>query len=190
MTTEQYQHASEHFLAQARRELADGDLPQASEKGWGATAQILKAIAAQRGWEHSRHRHYHRIVSRLRAETGDGDIRRLFAVASVLHENFYENQMESDDVAHALDDVEALLNKLLGRCWRRSSAQADRVSRSHRCLHERTGFAGVGQVPRDMPMKGGMEGWAGGLDGLTTAGQGAAKRRQAGSMCLGVHVLG
>ena len=112
MTTEQYQKASEHFLAQGRRELADGDLPQASEKGWGATAQILKAIAAQRGWEHSRHRHYHRIVSRLRAETGDGDIRRLFAVASVLHENFYENQMESDDVAHALDDVAALLNKL------------------------------------------------------------------------------
>ena len=28
MTTEQYQQASEHFLAQARRELADGDLPR------------------------------------------------------------------------------------------------------------------------------------------------------------------
>ena len=54
MTTQQYQQASEHFLAQARQELADGDLPQASEKGWGATAQILKAIAERRGWEHNR----------------------------------------------------------------------------------------------------------------------------------------
>ena len=178
MTTEQYQHASEHFLAQARRELADGDLPQASEKGWGATAQILKAIAAQRGWEHSRHRHYHRIVSRLRAETGDGDIRRLFAVASVLHENFYENQMESDDVAHALDDVETLLNKLLGRCWTQDVvAQADRVSRFpplsartdrvRQCGTSSTGYA-------HERGHGGMRWW---LDGLTTAGQGAPWRR-------------
>ena len=113
MTTQQYQQASEHFLAQARQELADGDLPQASEKGWGATAQILKAIAEQRGWEHNRHRHYHRIISRLRAETGDGDIRRLFGVANLLHENFYENDMETDDVTDGLDDVEALMDKLI-----------------------------------------------------------------------------
>ena len=113
MTTQQYQQASEHFLAQARRELADGDLPQASEKGWGATAQILKAVADHRGWEHSRHRHHLVTVSRLRAETGDGDIRHLFNTASALHENFYENTMQTFEVAESLDDVEALLNKLL-----------------------------------------------------------------------------
>ena len=49
MTTQTYQQASQRFLAQAKQELANGDLPQASEKGWGATAQILKAIAEQRG---------------------------------------------------------------------------------------------------------------------------------------------
>ena len=112
MTTQQYQQASERFLAQARRELAAGDLAQASEKGWGATAQMLKAIAEQRGWEHNRHRHYHTTASRLRAETGDGDIFRLFAVAGALHENFYENDMEAVLVAESLDDVEALLDKL------------------------------------------------------------------------------
>ena len=100
-------------MVQARQELADGDLLQASEKRWGATAQVLKAIAEQRGWEHNRHRHYHRIISRLRAETGDGDIRRLFNTASALHENFYENDMETDDVADGLDDVEALMDKLI-----------------------------------------------------------------------------
>ena len=76
MTTQTYQQASQRFLAQAKQELAAGDLPQASEKGWGATAQILKAVAEQRSWEHSRHRHHLVTVSRLRAETGDGDIRR------------------------------------------------------------------------------------------------------------------
>ena len=112
MTTQQYQQASAHFLAQARQELADGDLPQASEKGWGATTQMLKAIAEQRGWEHHRHRHYHRAASRIRAETGDGEIRRLFDSASALHENFYENDMVADEVAERLDDVAALLAKL------------------------------------------------------------------------------
>ena len=112
MTTQTYQQASQRFLAQAKQELADGDLPQASEKGWGATAQILKAIAEQRGWEHSRHRHHLVTVSRLRAETGDGDIRRLFNTASALHENFYENTMSAEDIAESLDDVQALLDKL------------------------------------------------------------------------------
>ena len=112
MTTQQYQQASEHFLTQARRELADGDLPQASEKGWGATVQILKAVAEHRGWEHSRRRHHLVTVSRLRAETGDGYIRRLFRAASDLHENFYENTLPAFEVAESLDDVEALLDKL------------------------------------------------------------------------------
>ena len=113
VTTQKYQQATERFLAQARQELAVGDLPQASEKGWGTTAQILKAVAEQRGWEHDRHRHYLRITSRLRSETGDGDIRRLFNTASALHENFYENEMETADVADGLNDVEALINKLI-----------------------------------------------------------------------------
>ena len=112
VTSQKHQQLSEHLLAEARQELAAGGLPQASEYGWGATTQILKAIAEQRGWEHHRHRHYLRIASRLRAETGDGDILRLFAAARVLHENFYENDMSADDVADGLDDVEALLDKL------------------------------------------------------------------------------
>ena len=112
MTTQTYQQASQRFLAQAKQELAVGDLPQASEKGWGATAQILKAVAEQRGWEHSRHRHHLVTVSRLRAETGDGDIRRLFNTASALHENFYENTMSAEDIAESLDDVQALLDRL------------------------------------------------------------------------------
>ena len=64
MATRKYQQDSEYFLAQAGRELAAGDLPQASEKGWGAAAQILDAVAKQRGWEHNRHRHYLRITGR------------------------------------------------------------------------------------------------------------------------------
>ena len=32
--------------------LAEGDLCQAGQKGWGTVAQLTKAVATLRGWEH------------------------------------------------------------------------------------------------------------------------------------------
>lgn len=112
MTRPEYHVHSKRFLAQARTELAMGDLQQASEKGWGAAAQMLKAVAEQRGWEHNRHRLLSRIASRLRSEIGDRDIIRFFAAASLLHENFYENELSAQDIAEGLDDVESLVDKV------------------------------------------------------------------------------
>ena len=112
MTVPTYQQASQRFLAQARAELAAGDLPQASEKGWGATAQMLKAIAEERGWDHGKHRHLSRVASRLRAELGDRDLFRWYQVAESLHGNFYEDQLSAEDIAESLDDVQALLDRL------------------------------------------------------------------------------
>ena len=111
-TTTDYQAGSRAMMAQSRTELAQGDLQQASEKGWGAAAQMMKAVAQARGWDHGRHRHLHQIASHLRAETGDGDIYRFFQVAGSLHENFYENQMAAQDIDQSLHDVERLLEKL------------------------------------------------------------------------------
>ena len=51
-------------------------------------------------------------MDRLRRETGDTDIRRLFNVASALHVNFYEDLHSGESVAEALDDVERFVNKL------------------------------------------------------------------------------
>lgn len=112
MSTQQYRDASRHLLAQAQSELAAGDVRQASEKGWGAAAQILKAIAERRGWDHGKHRHLSRVASRLRAETGDRDVFRLYQVADSLHGNFYEDEFPAENVAEALDDVALLLDKL------------------------------------------------------------------------------
>ena len=112
MTTQKYRDSSHHLLAQARAELAAGGVRQASEKGWGAAALMLKAVAEERGWEHGRHRHHLRTVGRLRAELGDGAITADFGVANLLHENFYEDEFTFDYIAESLDRVEALLNKL------------------------------------------------------------------------------
>lgn len=112
MTTEKYRDDSRTLLAQARVELQHGDVRQASEKGWGAAAQMLKAIAEDRGWDHERHRHFSRIACRLRYELGDGDLYRQFRVAEGLHENFYEDTLQAEDVALDLLDVANLLDKL------------------------------------------------------------------------------
>ena len=100
------------MLAQARTELAAGDLRQASEKGWGATAQIVKAIADRRGWEHKTHRHIWVAVRRLTDENPSMGLTRLFRVANHLHSNFYENVDSGDAVADALDEVEQFVGLL------------------------------------------------------------------------------
>ena len=108
-----YQDAGRALLAQAFTELEQGDIRQASEKGWGASAQMLKSIAQHRGWEHRGHRLIRRVASRLADETGDAEIRRLYRVASDLHTNFYEGTDTAADVRAGLDDVQRLLDKLV-----------------------------------------------------------------------------
>ena len=49
MSQTSYTSRSMTYLSQASEELAKGDLCQASEKGWGAAAEMVKAVAAVRG---------------------------------------------------------------------------------------------------------------------------------------------
>ena len=112
MVAQTYRAASRDLLAQGRAELARGDTRQASEKGWGAAAQMVKSVAERRGWAHQSHAALYRVVSRLVSETGDADIRNLFYIASALHTNFYENWDTAENVAGALDEIERLLDRL------------------------------------------------------------------------------
>ena len=112
MVAQTYKAASRFLLSQGESELARGDTRQASEKGWGAAAQMVKSVAEQRGWEHRNHAALYNVISRLVAETGDDEIRRLFAVAGNLHVNFYENWDNAPNVAAGLQDVRHFLDKL------------------------------------------------------------------------------
>ena len=115
MTTEQvthYQELSARYLRHARELLADGDLPQASEKAWGAAAVLVKSVAEARGWKHEGHRDLWTVVRRLVCETGDSDLRLHFGYAQTMHINFYEAAMEFEDVEQYLGEVERLVGKL------------------------------------------------------------------------------
>ena len=106
MTSRDYQVASRHLLRQGREELAAGVVHQASGKGLGAAAQMVKSIAERREWQHRNHAALFTAVSRLVNETGDEDISLLFAVGNSLHVNFYENGEEADNVGRHLAAVE------------------------------------------------------------------------------------
>ena len=112
MQTPTYRAASRELLAQATRELDAGDSRQASEKAWGAAAQMVKAVAQDRGWQHDNHFLLFQTANRLAEETGDRQIITLMSTAGNLHTNFYENWLPPATVASGIQDVELLLDKL------------------------------------------------------------------------------
>ena len=107
-----YGTMSRDLLGKARQALAEGDLIQASEKGWGAAAQAVKAVAEHRGWPLSSHGALFTVVNRLVAETGDRRIGELFSAGNALHQNFHEHWMPPESVKGNLDSIDELVARL------------------------------------------------------------------------------
>ncbi len=100
------------FLIRARVYLADDDRLQASEKGWRAAAQAVKAVAEARGWDHNGHRLLHQTIRRLVEETGQSELHDRFNAANTLHANFYDGFLEAEDISENLERVERLVAQL------------------------------------------------------------------------------
>jgi hypothetical protein len=99
-----YRQRSRYFLGKSREYLAEGDLHQASEKGWGAAAWMAKAVAETRGWEYARHEQFNVVLTQARDLTGNYRILELRGLANDLHRNFYTRRRFLDAV-----DIEASL---------------------------------------------------------------------------------
>src|SRR5436309_1789827 len=111
MTT-RYRATAEEFLRKAHEKLAAGDLQQASEKAWGAAAQIIKAAASARGWEHNSHGKLFDVARRLSEEADDPQIATLFHAAGSMHTNFYENWWQRESVEVGTGHVEELVRRV------------------------------------------------------------------------------
>jgi len=107
---------SEKYAREMDEFLEKGDYVQASEKAWEAASQILKAVASKRGKELKSHGELHKFVSELREETGDQELRRLWQVATSLHQNFYENWLPEGIVRESIEDVKRFIGKLRELC--------------------------------------------------------------------------
>ena len=109
---ELYAELSEKYLREAEELLAKGDFVQASGKAWGAAALMVKAVAASRGVLISSHGELFSYVRRLGEEERNPELRRLFSVASTLHQNFHENWLSGEVVREYVEDVKQLVGEL------------------------------------------------------------------------------
>ncbi len=107
MTTVPYRAAAHHLLQQANAELQLQDLRQASEKAWGAVAQITKAYAEGLTPPafHRSHASLKRIARDLAQATGNQDFLALFNAVEQLHVNFYENTRSAAAVQAGILDA-------------------------------------------------------------------------------------
>ena len=102
------------YWAKCPSYLADGDLRQAGEKGWGTVAQLTKVVATLRGWDHYDHVAIRETVQALADEVPDAaeHVRRGLNAAQGLHGNFYESYMTRSQAEFNLAEVLPLLNTL------------------------------------------------------------------------------
>ena len=109
-----YRQQSRYFLGKSREYLAEGDLHQASEKGWGAAAWMTKAVAETRGWEYGRHEQFNVVLTQARDLTDNYRILELRGVANDLHRNFYTRRrfLNAVDIGASLDRMAELLDLL------------------------------------------------------------------------------
>jgi hypothetical protein len=111
-TANHYLKLHRKYLSEGESLLAKGDHTQASEKFWGAAAEMVKAVAACRGLELRTHADLWAFVTKLRNELNDPEITRLFSIAGMLHQNFYEASMTIEAVKDGAESIKRFINKL------------------------------------------------------------------------------
>ena len=113
---ENHREVSDRFLQDARFEYERGDLPQASEKAWGAVAHYLKSEAKFRGWPNESHRDLIDVAYDLALETDDPvRVDVLFGEMNFMHVNFYEDKYGPRQVSSGIDAAAELISRLENR---------------------------------------------------------------------------
>ena len=98
-SADRHRQISELFLVHAQEHLESGDFLQASEKGWGAVAHCVKAIARERNWPNRSHNDVrYNALQLLARSSSPGVNRQRFRSVERLHTNFYEEMMGEGEV--------------------------------------------------------------------------------------------
>ena len=104
------------YWAKGAQHLAEKDTCQAAEKGWGTVAQLTKAVATMKGWDHYDHAAVRDCLYAIAEENQNQELQviRGTRAAEHLHGHFYEVFMTQRTVEVALGDVTPLLEILWG----------------------------------------------------------------------------
>ena len=109
-----YEAQAREFLAESRNYLAQGNLHQASEKGWGAAAHMVKAVASAQGWEYRNHSDFSDVLYQARLLTGNADLRGLRSIANELHINYYKRKrhLNAQSIGEDIESIGEMLEIL------------------------------------------------------------------------------
>ena len=102
------------FLERSKAYLESGDLHQASEKGWGSAAHMIKAVAAVNDWEYESHDDFAAVVTNARQRYRQPSLRGKSHAAQELHRNYYRRKrfLDADEIKEDIADVEAMIDVL------------------------------------------------------------------------------
>jgi uncharacterized protein (UPF0332 family) len=109
-----YEAQAREFLAKSREYLDQGELHQASEKGWGAAAHMAKAVAQAQGWKYDTHPDFSEVMYQARLATGNASLGGLRSIANELHFNYYRRKrhLNPDAIREDLERIAELLDIL------------------------------------------------------------------------------
>ena len=111
----EYVEAARELLKEAREELEKGNVRQAAEKLWGATALTIKAYAYWRdGKRVSSHGELWEYKRRLENELGEW-VSDAWNAGNTMHVCFYEGWCTGKDVSTAYKRVERLVNEVTSK---------------------------------------------------------------------------
>ena len=102
------------FLTRSKGYLDEGDLHQASEKGWGAAAHIAKAAAHANGWQYEYHDQFDIIIDNAANRYRQPRLRQYGDSAHGLHRNYYQHpsMLSAARIQSRISDVDNLVSIL------------------------------------------------------------------------------
>ncbi len=110
MTT--YAELDRKYLHEADDLLRKHDLPQSSEKLWGAFVDAIKAVAEKRGKMLGTHRSIAEFVLTLERELPELELHDAFRHAEGLHTNFFEDHLPEESVRLSAQAVRKAIERL------------------------------------------------------------------------------
>lgn len=102
-----------HYSDNAEKYLKLNDYHKASEMMWGAMSCTLKTVAAKRNKSINGHRELGKFAITLAKQEKDKEIFYSFALANMLHQNFYESNLDQFLVQAVCFDVARTIGKLM-----------------------------------------------------------------------------
>lgn len=105
----------EKYLRESDELLKQMNYSQVSEKLWGVTATITRAIAASRNKTIKSHDGIGFYLASIAKELKDESILNIVSIANSMHQNFYEDKLPPEVIRKASKTIKQFVNRVRGK---------------------------------------------------------------------------